>query len=95
MADLIIYRESLGGHEIRLLGTSRIGKSEDYWEFDTTGGLRLGIRHVSSGEHHVYLVKGKAGYYRPQPLIGEFLKLRSAPSDGGPHFLLEPAKAQS
>ena len=90
MADLIIYRESLGGHEIRLLGT-RIGKSADYWQFDTSSGLTLGIRHVSSGEYHVYLVKGKAGYYRPQPRIGEFLKVLDAPSDDGSHFLLEPA----
>ncbi len=81
MADLIIYRENLGGHEIRLLGTSRIGKSEDYWQFDTSSGLTLGIRHVSSGEHHVYLVKGMTGYYRPQPHIGELLKVLCVPSD--------------
>ena len=78
MNDLIIYRESISGHEIRMLGTSRIGKSAEYWEFDTSSGLTLEIR-----EHHVYLVKGEYGDYRPQPHIGEFLKVLKAPSDEG------------
>ena len=76
MVDLIFYRESLAGHEIRMPGTVYMSRNADYWEFDTSSGLTFGIRQMSAGKFRVYLVKGEYGHYNPQPDIGEFVKVR-------------------